>query len=156
MEARRTRASIFGNVAGDAAGAGRVYRGVEIVDSTGNPIGEFDHIEGDTFVEDKSARGLDTINPKTGAPYQTADQWAQRQIFDKTSTRIDNLSQAVDTRATVGGTPEVPSLSEIQGLSKLEFRIESPTQAVQDAVAAQIQALQLKYPGWTFTSKFGG
>ena len=146
---------LVGKVAVDAS-AVRVYRGVEIIDSTGKPIGEFDHIEGDTFIEDKSARGLNIINPKTGAPYQTADQWAQRQIFEKTSTRIDNLAQAVDTRATIGGTPDVPRISEIKELSKLEFRIENTTHSVQNSVAMQIQALQLKYPSWKFNAKFGG
>ena len=137
------------------AGDGQKYRGVEIVDARDNPLGGFDHIEGNKFVEDKSARRLDIVNPKTGMPYQTANQWARHQIFDKTSTRIENLAIAADTRATREGTPNIPSLANIQGLTQLEFRVENATPAVKKAVAEQIKALQLKFPEWTFTAKFG-
>ncbi len=132
------------------------YKGVEIVDAKGAPLGEFDRIEGSTFVEEKSAKGLGTINPNTGQPYQTPDQWAQRQIFDKTSVRIDNLSQAVDTRPTAGGTPDVPGISDIQQYHDLEFRIQNASPTVQNAVQTQLEALKVKYPDWNFTAKFGG
>jgi len=130
-------------------------RGVEITDAQGNPIGEFDRVQNGKFVEDKSAHGLLTPHPKTGLPQQTADQWAQRQIFDKTQVRIANLNRATATRPTAGGSSTVPSLQEIKGIRHLEFRVESSTPAVQAAVEKQLAALRSQNPGWTFTATYG-
>jgi len=55
-------------------------RGVEIVDRRGSPLGEFDRIEGGVLVEEKSAKGLGRLNPRTGLRAQTAESWAERRI----------------------------------------------------------------------------
>jgi hypothetical protein len=132
-----------------------VYTGVELVDPKGAPIGEFDRIEGSVFVEEKSAKGLKTPHPKTGKPVQTAEEWAKRQIFDKTVVRIENLKTAAATRATKGGSPTVPTIGEIQKHNQLEFRIDSAEMDVPTAVNTQITALAAKYSSWKFTAKFG-
>ena len=131
------------------------YIGVEFVDSNGGPLGEFDRIEGKNFIEEKDGTGLNKINPKTGKPNQTPEDWAEGQIFDKTVTRIDNLPKAVSTRTTPKGSPTVPSLAEIQGIRSLEFEIKSTDRGLQSAVELQIQRLQARYPNWTFTVKHG-
>ena len=98
-----------------APAAGKWYREVEIVDQQGNPVGEFDEIDAEKgiFYEDKTARGLDKVNPRTGLPAQTPQQFADKQILAKTRNRIDNMaSKAVATRATAHGTADVPSLDE--------------------------------------------
>jgi hypothetical protein len=130
--------------------------GVEIVDAEGNPIGEFDEVHPNKFVEDKSAKGLNTPHPKTGKPVQTPDQWAQKQVYDKTVVRIENLeNRAVATRSTTGGSSSVPSLSDIKQIHHLEFRIQDTTPELKVAVDKQISALKTKYPGWTFDATFG-
>jgi len=131
---------------------------VEIVNSAGAPSGEFDGIDmlRQAFMEDKSAAGINTINPNTGQPYQTASQWAQNQIYNKTQTRINNLSNAVNTRPTVNGSPTVPSLQEIQGFKKLFFRIDYSDANLIQAVEDQLVNLRSQFPNWEFSAHLGG
>jgi hypothetical protein len=144
-------------IVGPRQALARFYRGVELVDANGRPIGEFDGVDLslDRFVENKSASGLERINPRTGRPQQTPAQWAQKQIFQKTDTRIRNLSQAVNTRSTVGGSSTVPTLAEIQGIKHIHFVIDASTPALRAAVFAEIAKLRTANPGWTFTAEFG-
>ena len=144
-----------GKGTGTGVNVSREYRGVEIVDSRGSPVGEFDRVENGLLVEDKSALGLDRTNPKTGLPSQTPETWAQKQIYDKTVARIENLKNATGTRPTVDGTPSVPTLAEVQGIKNLEFRIQSASSEVRAAVEAQLQSLREKYPSWNFGAKYG-
>jgi len=132
------------------------FEEVEILDEQKKPIGEFDGIdtEAKAFIEDKSARGLDTINPRTGKPYQTPQDWASKQIYDKTVTRIENLETASSTRPKIGDS--APSIDEIRDYKKLEFRIEeSSNEALKDAVQDQIERLSKKYPDWEFNVEYG-
>lgn len=132
------------------------YKEVEIVDKMGKPIGEFDKIEKGLFVEDKSAKGLSTLHPKTGKPLQTAGQWAEKQIYEKSVVRIENLqNKAVATRATKSGSQVVPSLDEIKTIRKLQFRIEGDSPELRNAVEEQIKKLSQKYPNWEFSAEFG-
>jgi len=132
-----------------------VFRGVEIIDPRGAALGEFDRIEDGLLVKEKSAQGLGRIDPRTGQPAQTAESWAQKHIYHKTVVRIENLEIAKGTRVTVGGTPNVPTLAEVQAIRNLEFRIQSATPAVRGAVESQLQSLRAKYPNWRFGAKFG-
>ncbi len=131
------------------------YSEIEILDSKGSPIGEFDGIDANLgkFIEDKSARGLNTINPRTGKPYMKPDDWAKNQIHDKTVIRIENLKNAHSTRPVSGS--EAPSIEDIRDYKKLEFRIEEISKDVQNAVQKQIDLLSEKYPDWEFNSVFG-
>ena len=139
-----------------AGGSKKVeYAGVEITNARGETLGEFDKIEGALLIEEKSAQGINKLHPKTGKPVQTPEQWAKKQIYDKTVVRIENLANAADTRATVSGSKDIPSIDEVKKMNNLEFRIENATPEVKKAVDAEIANLSSKYPGWTFTAKFG-
>lgn len=135
----------------------RIYRNVEIVDSSGKPVGEFDGIDMGRrmFIEDKSAQGLSRLNPRTGRPSQTPEQWAQRQIFGKTVTRIRNLLHDATTTRPAGGTTSAPTLAEIQGFRRLHFRIDANTPTLRAAVTAELAKLRAQHPGWEFTAEFG-
>ncbi|GMU07579.1 hypothetical protein [Corallococcus caeni] len=140
-------------IASDVAGS---YRNVEIVDSRGNPLGEFDEIQPGMFIEDKSARNLDVLHPRAGQPMQTAEQWAAKQIYEKTTVRIRNLmTQASATRPAVGGTPKVPPLSELKKYRSILFRIEDGSPALREAVSKQLARLTQENPGWSFTATYG-
>ncbi|GEM_PF-1138719 len=134
------------------------YKGVEIVDGFGKPIGELDEVGLKTlqFFEDKSAKGLNILNPSTGKPFQTAQEWAEKQILNKTTTRIENLKVAVATRETVSGTPIVPTLDEIRNIKSFTFRIDADTIDLRKAVENVLNQLRKDYPGYTFDVIFGG
>lgn len=135
----------------------RNYEGVEIVDETGKPIGEFDAIdtENQAFIEDKSAEGLKKIDPKTGLPYQTPEEWATKQILNKTNVRIANLEKAAKTRPTKAGSSDVPDLDEIKDYRKLHFVIDNDDPKLQKAVNETIDKLKAQHPDWDFSVEFG-
>jgi len=59
------------------------FTGVEVVNANNAVLGEFDGInmaEG-MFIEDKSADGLNMVNPRTGPPAQTPADWARKHVF---------------------------------------------------------------------------
>ncbi|MEK3837137.1 MULTISPECIES: hypothetical protein [unclassified Paenibacillus] len=131
---------------------------VEIVDRTGKPIGEFDEIDlkNGVFYEDKAAKGLDVINPKTGLPAQTPQQFTDKQILDKTRKRINNIAEATATRATKNGTPDVPLLDQIKDIRKFIFRLDGDTPELRQAVENSLEQLRKEFPGYTFDALFGG
>ena len=131
------------------------FRGVEIIDARGNPVGEFDEISEGIFIEEKSAIGFGQLYPRTGRPVQTVAQWAEKQIFQKTVVRLDNLQRAAATRPAAGGSPYVPTLSEILGIRKFQFKIVSTAPEVQNAVQAQLTRLHARFPAWEFSVIFG-
>ncbi|MBE4750441.1 hypothetical protein G4177_19930 [Corallococcus sp. ZKHCc1 1396] len=132
------------------------YKNVEIVDARGDPLGEFDEIQPGLFIEDKSARNLEVLHPRTGKPMQTAEQWAMKQIYEKTTVRLRNLmTRANATRPAVGGTPVVPAISELKAYRRFLFRIEEGRPALQEAVTRQLARLTEENPGWTFSATYG-
>ncbi|MFT3765619.1 MAG: SH3 domain-containing protein [Minicystis sp.] len=137
----------------------RIYRGVEIVDARNSPLGELDGVDVGRrmFIENKTASGINKIDPRTGRPFNnsTPADWAQKQIVGKTKVRIKNLTSAAATRPTVGGSPDVPTLAELQGIKRLHFRIDGDSPALRNAVAQSLAALAKEYPGWQFTAEFG-
>ncbi|UVI29750.1 PrsW family glutamic-type intramembrane protease [Paenibacillus spongiae] len=135
------------------------YREVEIVDSKNSPIGEFDQVdmEKKIFYEDKSAEGLHRVNPKTGLPAQTPQEFADKQILGKTRTRIHNLmNNAATTRPKATGTPEVPTLDEIRTIRDFVFRLDGDTPALRTAVENSMNQLRTEFPDYTFNATFGG
>ncbi|WP_224725942.1 PrsW family intramembrane metalloprotease [Paenibacillus vietnamensis] len=139
--------------------AGKQYNEVEIVDHRGNPLGEFDEIDLDNgvFYEDKTAKGLDRINPRTGQPAQTPQQFADKQILGKTRTRINNLlEKAASTRPTANGSPEVPDLDEIKSIRDFVFRLDGDTPELRNAVENSLNKLRSEFPDYTFNVKYGG
>lgn len=142
---------------GATRAANTLYREVEIASAGGKSLGEFDVVMQGLFIEDKSARGLAIINPRTGLPQQTVAQWAEKQIFDKTVVRLTNLDEfAASTRPTSGGSQVVPSLEEIRGYRNLVFKIESASPELKPAVDFQLHNLRAKYPLWRFGAEYGG
>lgn len=132
------------------------FKEVEIVDKLGNPVGEFDKIEKGLFVEEKSAKGLSILHPKTGKPIQTPESWARKQIYEKSVTRIENLQNAaIATRATVNGSKNIPSLKEIKEIKRLEFRIDGDTPDLRKAIENELEKLSQKYPDWSFSAILG-
>lgn len=155
-----TDANEISRVAEEAAEAmhTRVYRGVDILDNTGKPLGELDWIDvpNKSFIEAKSAQGLNTINPTTGLPYQTAEQWAQTQIYTKTTKRINNLKIAVASRATKDGTAVVPALNEFTDFKKFIFKMDADTPELRAAVQNAMNQLKNDFPDYVFSATFGG
>jgi len=137
---------------------GKTYNEVEIVDHRGSPLGEFDEIdvEKGVFYEDKTAKGLDRLNPRTGQPAQTPQQFADKQILGKTRTRIQNLAQAAATRPTTNGSPEVPNLEQIKSIRSFVFRLDGNTPELQSAVENSLNQLRREFPDYTFNVIFGG
>lgn len=64
-----------------ASGAGKASKEVETMNKNGSPLGEFDEIDLNKgiFYEDKTAKGLDVVNPRTGLLTQTPKQFADKQ-----------------------------------------------------------------------------
>ena len=84
---------------------------------------------------------------------QTVEEWAMKQIYEKTTVRIRNLmTQAQGTRPAVGGTPRVPAISELKTYRNFLFRIEEGRPALQEAVSRQLARLTQENPGWTFSA----
>ncbi|MEK5003246.1 peptidoglycan-binding domain-containing protein [Paenibacillus sp. FSL P4-0127] len=145
------------NVAEGTVKAGPIKE-VEIVDHTGKPIGEIDEIDlkNGIFYEDKAAKGLNVINPKTGLPAQTPQQFTDKQILDKTRKRINNIVKATATRATKNGTSNIPSLDQIKGIRKFIFRLDGDTPELRQAVENSLEQLRKEFPDYTFDALFGG
>ena len=59
------------------------FQGVHLAGPRGEAAGEFDGINmaEKLFIEDKSAKGLDKLNPKTGLRAKTPEMWAKTHIF---------------------------------------------------------------------------
>ncbi|HEX4611065.1 MAG TPA: DUF4157 domain-containing protein [Urbifossiella sp.] len=138
-------AALMGAVAAGADVKLGGSRGVEITDASKNPTGEIDEVRGGVIREKKSALGIGTINPKTGQPFTNSSEkaWAEKQIYDKTMTRINNLGTADATRASAkmtedpaqgAGSRSFPTVKELQGVRKYEFVIESDTPTLRKEV----------------------
>jgi hypothetical protein len=139
--------------------AGKKYNEVEIVDYRGSPLGEFDEIdlEKRIFYEDKTAKGLDRVNPRTGLPTQTPQEFTDNQIFGKTRTRIQNMMEkAVSTRPTPNGSPDVPDLQEIKSIRDFVFRLDGDTPELRSAAENSLNQLRAEFPDYTFNILFGG
>ncbi|MFC5650335.1 PrsW family glutamic-type intramembrane protease [Paenibacillus solisilvae] len=134
------------------------YRGVELHDSRNGALGEFDGIdvENGIFYEAKSAEGLNRIHPKTGKPQQTPQEFTDKQLYQKTRTRINNLlEKAVGTRTTPDGTSEIPTLDEIKGIRNFQFQLDGDSPELRAAAENSLNRLRQEFPDYTFTIRFG-
>lgn len=131
---------------------------VEIINQRGESLGEFDEIDLNKgiFYEDKSAQGLNKVNPKTGLPAQTPQEFADKQIFTKTSNRIFALENATSTRTTVNGSQEIPTLDDIKGIKEFIFRLDGDTPELRQSVDNSIKKLKKEFPDYKFSANFGG
>jgi hypothetical protein len=133
-------------------------REVDIVDSRGKKLGNFDAIRGGTLVEEKGARGLGTIPPGQSRPAQTEAQWAEKHIYEATSKRIANLPVASTTTPETGrgGSQVIPTVQEVQGIRKYVFKIDADTPKLRTEVERQLGRLRGDHADWTFSATYGG
>ncbi|WP_243867467.1 PrsW family glutamic-type intramembrane protease [Paenibacillus sp. BK720] len=134
------------------------YKGVELYDSRNGALGEFDGIdvENGIFYEAKSAEGLNRIHPKTGKPQQTPQQFTDKQLYQKTKTRINNLMEkAVGTRTTPDGTSEIPSLEDIKSIRRFQFQLDGDSPELRAAAENSLNRLRQEFPDYTFSIRFG-
>ncbi len=97
------------------------------------------------------------VNPRTGLPAQTPQQFADKQILGKTRNRINNLqNSATTTRGTIAGTQNIPSLEQIQNIRKFEFRLAGDTPDLRAAVGNSLDQLRKEFPDLTFNVSFNG
>lgn len=140
--------------------------GTEFYDDRESPTGEFDLIRAGTIYEDKSVRGLNKIDPRTGQRFPSSDteeSWAQDSIFNDTVKELASLKVAQGTRpvkssrTTAGGSRAFPTVDELRTLRKYVFVIEADSPALRAAVAKQIAALNqhFKKQRWQFSAQFG-
>lgn len=131
---------------------------MELHDAKNGALGEFDGVdlEKGIFYEAKSAQGLDRIHPKTGKPQQTPQQFTDKQLYQKTKVRINNLMQkAVGTRTTPDGTAEIPTLEQIKGIRHFEFQLDGDSPALRTAAENSLNKLRQEFPDYTFNIRFG-
>lgn len=139
-------------------GTGKLNKEIEIVNARGKCLGEFDEIDlqNKIFYEDKTAKGLDVVNPRTGLPSQTPEQFADKQIYTKTKNRINNLANSAGTReAKTNIVDNVPDILELQGIKNFVFRLDGDSPKLINAVQGSIKKLQVEFPDYTFDAIFG-
>lgn len=157
LEAAEARKASNIKGTGDVSGI-KSAKEVEIINKRGESLGEFDEIDmkKGVFYEDKSAQGLHKVNPKTGLPAQTPQEFADKQILTKTRNRIFALENATSTRTTVNGSQEIPALQEIKGIKEFVFRLDGDTPKLRQAVNKSINKLKEEFPDYKFSATFGG
>ncbi|ETT55417.1 hypothetical protein C162_03137 [Paenibacillus sp. FSL R7-269] len=133
------------------------YFEVEIINTEGKPIGEIDEIdmEKEIFYEDKQAKGLNIINPSTGLPAQTAQQWADKQILVKTRNRIQALRDGTATRVTKNGSKIIPEIESIRNFKEFVFRLDGDSLELKQATENAVNLLAQEFPGFKFSATFG-
>lgn len=133
------------------------YYEVEIINTEGKPIGEIDEIdmEKEIFYEDKQAKGLNIINPSTGLPAQTAQQWADKQILVKTRNRIQALRDGTATRVTKNGSKIIPKIESIRNFKEFVFRLDGDSLELKQATENAVNLLAQEFPGYKFSATFG-
>ncbi|WP_156176003.1 hypothetical protein [Hymenobacter terrenus] len=128
------------------------FRHIELAGLRRESVGEFDgvNLKEKIFIEDKSAEGLIRVNPKTGLSYQTADEWAEKHVYNKTKKRIEGLGIAKYTY------PQ-PALDivQIRNFRRLHFRIDADAPEVRAATEDAMKRLRVENPGWEITAQYG-
>ncbi|OKP91353.1 hypothetical protein [Paenibacillus sp. P32E] len=134
------------------------YFGVDIVNAGGKKLGEIDEIdmENKIFYEDKSAKGLYIIPPGKDKPNQTPQEWADHQIRDKTSVRINSaLKDGVATKPTPEGSKIVPDIESFRTFREFIFRMNADTVELRDATENALYDLRQTFPDYKFSATFG-
>ena len=128
------------------------FKEVHLAGLRNEAVGEFDGInmKEKIFIEDKRATGLTVINPKTGVPIQTAAEWAEKHVYNKTNRRIEGLKIAKYTYPQ-----PAPDIESIRNFRRLHFRIDSDTPELRTATEDVIRQLKIKNPTWEFTAQYG-
>lgn len=95
------------------------------------------------------------MNPRTGLPAQSAQQFADKQIYAKTVSRIEAV-QTVKATRSVNRANDAPALNDIQNIKHFVFRLDGDSPELRQAVINSINQLRTKYPSYTFEATFGG
>lgn len=114
-------------------------------------LDEVDLIEGIIY-EDKNASKLYIQNPDFP---QTEQQWANKQIFNKTVNRINSLQQSEFTLSSTVSTV-LPTTDSLRRIRTFVFRIDADTPELRSAVSEAIYRLSKMYPDYIFKAVFGG
>ncbi|WP_148449106.1 hypothetical protein [Paenibacillus ihuae] len=134
------------------------YYEVDIIDEGKKKLGEIDEIdmENKIFYEDKAAEGLDILNPTTGLPSQTPEEWAIKQILIKTRKRIDvALKTGASTSPTIKGSKIVPDIELIRDFKEFVFRLEGDSPELREATEKVVNQLRVEYPDYKFSALYG-
>lgn len=111
-----------------------------------------------TIVEDKTATGLLNAANKNpdGTLKSTEADWAKKNIFDKTKTRIDALQTANSTKKDPGyvGPATPPTVSDLQKITNYAFQVTGNWAVLQTSVQTEVQNLRAAYPNLTFSVTF--
>ena len=137
------------------------YGSVEIADAKNAELGELDIVDHDglptdRFIEKKDGRGL-----KHPRNQLTPDEWAQDQILNKTTTRIQALEHP-DATSRVGnlapaGTSSVPDIQQLRSIKQFVFQVASTDPDLKAAVDKAVKDLEALYgpKGYKFSAVFG-
>lgn len=135
----------------------KLNKEIKILNSKGKCLGEFDEIDlqNKIFYEDKTTKGLNVINPRTGLPSQIPQEFTDKQIYTKTKNRINNLANSAGTReAKTNIFDNVPYISELQSIKKFVFRLDGDSPDLINAVQDSIKKLELEFSDYTFEATF--
>ena len=127
------------------------YVEINIHGKINSELDEVDLIEGIIY-EDKNASKLYIQNPDFP---QTEQQWANKQIFNKTVNRINSLQQSEFTLSSTVSTV-LPTTDSLRGIRTFVFRIDADTPELRSAVSEAIYRLSKMYPDYIFKAVFGG
>ena len=150
--------------------AGPPIRSLKFRDNAGNN-NEIDRIDNlDTLVEEKGATNLlNKFNyDKSGQMLNTEVMWSQDQIYNGLNKRLSLLNglppyglandtfKSTDLKSPYSGPDQLPTADDLRKVKKVKVEIAGDWPALRAAVNADIDRLQAKYPGFTFTVTFGG
>ena len=128
-----------------------VYKEVNIHGPRNSELDDVDLID-QIIYEDKDASSLYMENPNFP---QTEQQWAYKQIFNRTKNRILALQQE-QFRMSSEVSPTLPSTEGLRGIRTYVFRVSADTPALREAVQAEMDQLSELFPDYEFYAVFGG
>ena len=128
-----------------------VYKEVNIHGPRNSELDDVDLID-QIIYEDKDASSLYMENPNFP---QTEQQWAYKQIFNRTKNRILALQQE-QFRMSSKVSPTLPSTEGLRGIRTYVFRVNADTPALREAVQAEMDQLSELFPDYEFYAVFGG
>ena len=127
----------------------------------GGKLGEIDKVYPGLFVEEKAAKdiGNGLLLGKTPKTYvEAAEEWGAKNIFDKTSVRINNLPKTTQLIPEEGAKAAraVPNLGDVQATKKFHFVLDDDNPYLINAAMKQIERLKKAFPDYSFTIEFLG
>jgi len=103
-----------------------------------------------TIVEYKNAQGL--LNPRNR---QSPQQWADSNIYDKTSNRIRAILTATESFPARNFSGVLLEPKQLKNIFNYHFEIEDNTPQIRAAVEAALKRLRTDFPDYKFSARFG-